>query len=75
MDADNLITEYAIPDPCPMNWDQMGGDERVRFCAVCGKHMHDLTTMTPEESRRLAVSRNQPRSKPVTAIQREEEES
>jgi hypothetical protein len=28
MDADSLLKQYAIPDPCPMKWDDMDGDPR-----------------------------------------------
>jgi hypothetical protein len=50
MDADTLLKQYAIPIPCPMNWNQMDGDQSNRYCAACGKHVHDLTAMTPEEA-------------------------
>jgi hypothetical protein len=48
MDADSLLKEYTIPDPCPMNWDDMDGDNGSRYCTACGKHVHDLTAVTPE---------------------------
>jgi hypothetical protein len=48
MDADSLLKDYAIPDPCPMKWDDMDGDNRSRYCTACGKHVHDLTAVTPE---------------------------
>ena len=50
MDADSLLNQYTIPDPCPMDWDDMDGDDRSRYCTACGKHVHDLTTVTTEEA-------------------------
>ncbi len=48
MGADGHLSGYTIPNPCAMNWDEMNGDTRERFCAACGKHVHDLTAMRPE---------------------------
>jgi hypothetical protein len=56
MDADSLLKDYAIPDPCPMNWDAMDGDNRSRYCTACGKHVHDLTAVTPEVAAGLITS-------------------
>lgn len=43
------LTQFTIPTPCPMDWDRMSGDERVRHCEACGKDVHDLTAMSPDE--------------------------
>ncbi len=48
MDADSLLNQYTIPDPCPMNWADMDGDARSRYCTACGKHVHDFTAVTAE---------------------------
>lgn len=31
----------------------MRGDDRVRFCAHCQRHVHDLSAMTEDEATRL----------------------
>lgn len=49
MDADGPFAPFAIPTPCPMDWDRMTGDDRVRFCERCGKHVYDFTAMGPDE--------------------------
>jgi hypothetical protein len=33
-----------------MDWDRMSGDDRVRYCAGCGKHVYNLTAMSPDET-------------------------
>jgi hypothetical protein len=38
----------AIPNPCPMDWNAMAGDDRVRHCSSCLKNVHDLTAMSPD---------------------------
>ncbi len=50
MDADCLLKQYTIPDPCPMKWDDMDGDDNSRYCTACGKHVHDLTAVSPEDA-------------------------
>jgi hypothetical protein len=53
MDANELLTQITIPEPCSMDWETMRGDERTRHCEACGKHVHDLTKMKPAEAAAL----------------------
>lgn len=41
---------------CPKLWADMRGDERTRFCDVCGMHVHDLSALAAEE--RAALVQN-----------------
>ncbi len=50
MDADPIPTEFAIRKPCPTDWERMVGDDRRRFCGECGKHVYNLTAMSPDEA-------------------------
>jgi hypothetical protein len=34
--------------PCQVPWDQMAGDERVRFCTQCNLHVHNLSATAPD---------------------------
>ena len=38
-----------LPEPCSVGWESMDGDERVRFCKQCSKHVHDLSALTVAE--------------------------
>jgi hypothetical protein len=49
MDANEFVATFKIPTPCPMDWDRMRGDDRVRFCDRCGKDVYNLTAMNPDE--------------------------
>ena len=40
----------AVASPCKVSWESMGGDERVRFCYRCSKHVYNLSAMTSEEA-------------------------
>ena len=57
MDANELLRQMTIIDPCSMDWDQMRGDARGRPCESCGKHVFDLTVMKPREAAALLNSR------------------
>jgi hypothetical protein len=49
MDLENL----RIASPCPADWDQMDGDERVRFCRLCQKNVYDISAMTQRQAKAL----------------------
>ena len=42
-----------IDSPCTENWDAMRGDECVRFCQGCQKHVFNLSAMTRPEAERV----------------------
>ena len=39
-----------VASPCPANWDEMSGDDRVRFCKQCSKSVYKLSEMTRAEA-------------------------
>jgi hypothetical protein len=45
--------EIRIASPCKANWDEMTGDEKVRFCGQCQKHVYNLSALTAEASAAL----------------------
>ena len=45
--------ELAISSPCPMTWEDLVGNDRVRYCGQCRLNVYDLTVMTPVEIERL----------------------
>ena len=53
MDTEEMLTQFAIRTPCPMDWDRMLGNDRVRFCERCQKHVYNLTVMSPAETAAL----------------------
>jgi hypothetical protein len=50
MDSSQVLSQITISTPCPMDWSQMSGDDRMRYCTACGKHVHDFAKMTSAES-------------------------
>ncbi|MBX7100344.1 MAG: hypothetical protein K1X89_21685 [Myxococcaceae bacterium] len=50
--------KLSIASPCAASWDDMKGDERIRFCGACQKNVYNLRGYSLEEARRL-VERDQ----------------
>ncbi|MDT7778372.1 MAG: hypothetical protein QOC99_884 [Acidobacteriota bacterium] len=45
----------TISKPCSVEWDSMAGNERVRFCAHCSLHVHNLSEITPARAMKLVL--------------------
>ena len=50
-----LIDEVKIAAPCPADWDQMTGNDDVRFCGSCEKNVYNLSRLTERELAALIV--------------------
>jgi carboxypeptidase family protein len=47
--------EVRIASPCSANWNQMVGDDRVRFCPECRRNVYNFSSMTESEVKRLVA--------------------
>lgn len=47
------LMNLRIASPCPMNWTQMTGDERVRFCNSCNLHVYNISELTRKQAAKL----------------------
>jgi hypothetical protein len=54
-DIDRL-NRLRIASPCPTTWEQMAGDDRVRFCDLCNLHVYNIGRMTRKEAEALIAS-------------------
>lgn len=43
------LANVQIASPCDARWEDMQGDDRMRFCGDCKKHVHDLSKMNREQ--------------------------
>lgn len=43
------VQNVVIQSPCSVNWNDMDGDQMVRFCGQCKKNVHNLSTLPPKE--------------------------
>jgi len=51
------LEQIQIRKPCPVSWDQMAGDEKVRFCVHCKMNVFDLSAMDRDEAERFINQR------------------
>jgi Carboxypeptidase regulatory-like domain len=47
--------EVRIASPCSANWNQMAGDDRVRYCPECRRNVYNFSSMTEAEVKRLVA--------------------
>ena len=47
------LEDLRIASPCPVSWETMTGDERVRHCRECGLNVYDISRLTRAEAERL----------------------
>ena len=56
----NRLDHVRIAAPCKADWNQMIGDERVRFCGQCSLNVYNLSSMTKSDAESL-IARNEGR--------------
>lgn len=49
--------QLRVASPCRASWDNMDGDEQVRFCRECTRNVYNLSEMTEDEARRVIAER------------------
>jgi hypothetical protein len=47
------LDNIRVASPCSSDWNQMRGDERVRFCQQCSLNVYNLSSMTRREAEQL----------------------
>ncbi len=48
--GDPPVTQaFRIASPCGVPWEEMSGDEQVRFCGLCRKNVYDLSHVSRQE--------------------------
>ena len=52
-----MLEKIQIASPCKANWEQMAGDERVRYCAECDLDVYNFSVMHREEVERIVRER------------------
>src|SRR6185295_11558341 len=50
------IDRLRVATPCPMSWDQMTGDNRVRFCDQCQLNVYNIAELSRIEAETLIAS-------------------
>lgn len=52
-----VLDNIRVASPCPAKWSEMTGDDRVRHCGDCKKHVYNLSDMTREEAETLIIAK------------------
>ena len=55
--------DLQISSPCPLSWENLVGDNRVRYCGQCKLNVYNLAEMSPEEVEQMPVRRPVPSSR------------
>ena len=51
------LESLRIATPCSADWDDMKGDDLVRFCGRCEKNVYDLSALTREAAEQLVADK------------------
>jgi len=57
-----LLTNVIVEYPCPVKWESMDGDDRVRLCSECKLHVHNLSSMPAREAAEVLKKRKTERT-------------
>ena len=52
-----MLEDVSIAAPCRASWEQMVGDDHVRFCGQCEKNVYNLSSLPREEAEALLVAK------------------
>lgn len=50
------LKSLRIAAPCPVGWERMAGDNRVRFCSECNLHVYNIAELTRKEATDLITA-------------------
>ena len=49
----SCLDRVAIAAPCPITWDEMPGDQKVRHCTGCAKNVYNISAMSTVEAEKF----------------------
>jgi hypothetical protein len=53
MKRKTFLDKIDVQSPCNENWDEMFGNDEIRFCSHCAKNVHNLSAMTRQKAEEL----------------------
>jgi hypothetical protein len=51
-----ILDRFYLKTPCSTEWGLMKGNEQIRFCSECNKHVYNLSTLTRKQAEDLIAS-------------------
>lgn len=58
MSKKSFIDSIDVKNPCSEDWNEMKGNDEVRFCSHCSKNVNNLSEMTRKRAKRLVRDSN-----------------
>lgn len=58
MSKTTFLDAIEVKSPCSESWNEMQGDEQIRFCSHCAKDVHNLSEMTRKRARKIVAASN-----------------
>jgi len=55
--AYEALDQLRVAKPCPADWSEMVGDDRVRHCSLCKLNVYNLSEMSREEASQLLLNK------------------
>ena len=52
----NPLDKIKIASPCAADWNEMRGDDRRRYCAMCKLNVYNLSGMTQDEAESFLIN-------------------
>ncbi len=56
-DLRDEVERIVIQAPCQVGWDEMAGDDMIRFCGQCKKNVHNLSTLPDDRLAEVLAER------------------
>lgn len=50
------LDNVRVASPCPANWNEMNGNDRMRYCGQCQLNVYNLSGMTKPEAEHLIAN-------------------
>jgi hypothetical protein len=57
-DQKDMWENITVSKNCPVDWNSMKGDEKIRFCGKCSQNVYNLSEMTQEEAEGVIQQQN-----------------
>ncbi|HQU82024.1 MAG TPA: carboxypeptidase-like regulatory domain-containing protein [Pyrinomonadaceae bacterium] len=54
----NFLDAIDVKTPCDESWEEMTGNNEVRFCSHCAKNVHNISAMTRTKAEKLVKDSN-----------------
>ena len=58
MTKKHFLDKMEVQSPCNESWDEMIGNDEVRFCSHCAKNVHNISAMTRNKAEELIEKSN-----------------